>query len=316
MSKKIRNANQVLNNNKRKEIENSKTNKIFGSTTYSKNKKYLDKMLREYQTFCKKYFGESTPIGSMTEERMNKLLEEDDINKNIKKKNLINNKSKDIFYDILNGDNKFIFENEDLCCELPNALFFNEKNQLGNHKNSKNDYKRRSNAIIKEEKKEKPKVEEEKTNKVEDEYDDFENVENVDDNKNQKAIKIQKYFRTKRSKERIYLGYDKNKTSILWIYIDKLDSKNNITKLEIKSYSINQQKNFFFEKDIKDLLGVNFISNEDLKKRINDIVDKINIILVQNENKNNLNGVNKNINNKNKNDEEKVVDDDGEEYTF
>ena len=273
-------------------------------------------MLREYQTFCKKYFGESTPIGSMTEERMNKLLEEDDINKNIKKKNLINNKSKDIFYDILNGDNKFIFENEDLCCELPNALFFNEKNQLGNHKNSKNDYKRRSNAIIKEEKKEKPKVEEEKTNKVEDEYDDFENVENVDDNKNQKAIKIQKYFRTKRSKERIYLGYDKNKTSILWIYIGKLDSKNNITKLEIKSYSINQQKNFFFEKDIKDLLGVNFISNEDLKKRINDIVDKINIILVQNENKNNLNGVNKNINNKNKNDEEKVVDDDGEEYTF
>ena len=316
MSKKIRNANQVLNNNKRKEIENSKTNKILGSTTYSKNKKYLDKMLREYQTFCKKYFGESTPIGSMTEERMNKLLEEDDINKNIKKKNLINNKSKDIFYDILNGDNKFIFENEDLCCELPNALFFNEKNQLGNHKNSKNDYKRRSNAIIKEEKKEKPKVEEEKTNKVEDEYDDFENVENVDDNKNQKAIKIQKYFRTKRSKERIYLGYDKNKTSILWIYIGKLDSKNNITKLEIKSYSINQQKNFFFEKDIKDLLGVNFISNEDLKKRINDIVDKINIILVQNENKNNLNGVNKNINNKNKNDEEKVVDDDGEEYTF
>jgi len=316
MSKQIRNSNQVLNNNKRKEIENSKTNKILGSTTYSKNKKYLDKMLREYQTFCKKYFGESTPIGSMTEERMNKLLEEDDINKNIKKKNLINNKSKDIFYDILNGDNKFIFENEDLCCELPNALFFNEKNQLGNHKNSKNDYKRRSNAIIKEEKKEKPKVEEEKTNKVEDEYDDFENVENVDDNKNQKAIKIQKYFRTKRSKERIYLGYDKNKTSILWIYIGKLDSKNNITKLEIKSYSINQQKNFFFEKDIKDLLGVNFISNEDLKKRINDIVDKINIILVQNENKNNLNGVNKNINNKNKNDEEKVVDDDGEEYTF
>ena len=316
MSKQIRNSNQVLNNNKRKEIENSKTNKILGSTTYSKNKKYLDKMLREYQTFCKKYFGESTPIGSMTEERMNKLLEEDDINKNLKKKNLINNQSNEIFYDILNGDNKFIFENEDLCYELPNVLFFNEKNQLGNHKNSKNDYKRRSNAIIKEEKKEKPKVEEEKTNKVEDEYNDFENVENMDDNKNQKAIRIQKYFRTKRSKKRIYLGYDKNKTSILWIYIGKFDSKNNITNLEIKSYSINQQKICFFEKDIKDLLGVNFISNEDLKKRINDIVDKINIMLVQNENKNNLNGVNKNINNKNKNDEEKVVDDDGEEYTF
>ena len=34
----------------------------------------MEKMLREYQTFCKKYFGESTPIGSMTEERMNKLF--------------------------------------------------------------------------------------------------------------------------------------------------------------------------------------------------------------------------------------------------
>ena len=53
MNKQIRNANQVLNNNKRKEIENTKTNKTLGSTTYSKNKKYLDKMLREYQTFCK-----------------------------------------------------------------------------------------------------------------------------------------------------------------------------------------------------------------------------------------------------------------------
>ena len=271
-------------------------------------------MFREYQTFCKKYFGESTPIGSMTEERMNKLLEEDDINMNLNKKNLINNQNNQIFYDILTGDNKFTFENEDLCFELPNALLFNEKDQLGNHKNSKNDFKRRSEAIFKKGKKEKPKVEEEKTNKIEDEYDDFENVENMDDNKNQKAIKIQKYFRTKRSKKRIYLGYNKNKTSILWIYIGKFDSKNNITQLEIKNYVINQQKNKTFEKDIKDLFGVNSISNEDLKKRINDIVDKINIILLQNEHKNNINEANKNINNKN--DEEKVVDDDGEEYTF
>ena len=314
MSKQIRNVNQVLNNNKRKEIENSKTNKTLGSTTYSKNKKNLDKMLRDYQTFCKKYFGESTPIGSMTEERMNKLLEEDDTNMSLNKKNLINNQNNEMSYGILSGDNKFTFENEDLCFELPNALLFNEKDQLGNHKNSKNDFKRRSGAIFKEEKKEKLKVEEEKTNKIEDEYDDFENVENVDDNKNQKAIKIQKYFRTKRSKKRIYLGYNKNKTSILWIYIGKFDSKNNIIQLEIKSYDINQQKNRTFEKDIKDLLEVNYISNEDLKKRINDIVDKINIILLQNEHKNNINEANKNINNKN--DEEKVVDDDGEEYTF
>jgi hypothetical protein len=138
----------------------------------------------------------------------------------------------------------------------------------------------------------------------------------VDDSKNQKAIKIQKYFRAKRSKKKIYLGYDKNKTNILWIYIGKLDSKNNIIKLEIKTYFINQQKNCNFEKDIKDLLGINFISIEDAKKRVTDIIDKVSIILEQNEPKITLNGDNKNANNQNKNDEEKVVDDDGEEYTF
>ena len=46
-------------------------------------------MLREYQTFCKKYFGESTPIGSMTEERMNKLLEDEN---NIKEKYIYEDK--------------------------------------------------------------------------------------------------------------------------------------------------------------------------------------------------------------------------------
>ena len=102
----------------------------------------------------------------------------------------------------------------------------------------------------------------------------------------------------------------------MWIYIGKLDSKNNIIKLEVKTYSISQKKNCNFEKDITDLLGVNFISIEDAKKRINDIIEKVSIILEQNEPKNNLNEINKDGDNQNKNDEEKVVDDDGEEYTF
>ena len=76
------------------------------------------------------------------------------------------------------------------------------------------------------------------------------------------------------------------------------------------------KKNCSFEKDIIDLLGVNFISIEDAKKRITDITDKVSIILEQNEIENNLNEENKNTNNKNKNDEEKVLDDNGEEYTF
>ena len=81
----MNNKHQNIQKNKIKENSKININKPQGSTTYSKNKKSLEKMLREYQTFCKKYFGESTPIGSMTEERMNKLLEDEKYKKMIKK---------------------------------------------------------------------------------------------------------------------------------------------------------------------------------------------------------------------------------------
>ena len=70
----MNNMNKSSNNHNNKYIKSAKDNKPLGSTTYYKNKKLLGKMLREYQSFCKRYFGESTPIGSMSEERMNKLL--------------------------------------------------------------------------------------------------------------------------------------------------------------------------------------------------------------------------------------------------
>ena len=56
-------------------------------------------MLREYQSSCKRYFCESIPIVSMTEERMNKLLE-DEMNKT-DKNNLQN-------LDNLNNDIKLV----------------------------------------------------------------------------------------------------------------------------------------------------------------------------------------------------------------
>ena len=83
--------NQATNQNKNISNKKSTTSKgitltnngvnnsrPLGSTIYSQNKKNLDKMLRDYQTFCKKYFGESTPIGAISEERMNKILEDED----------------------------------------------------------------------------------------------------------------------------------------------------------------------------------------------------------------------------------------------
>ena len=334
MSVRINNQNQAINNNKKKQIENSKNNKPSGSSAYSKNKKFLDKMLREYQAFCKKYFGESTPIGSMTEERMNKLLEEDNSNNNINKNNLIKNQNgNEKFSDIFTDDNKFTIENEDIFDELPIDINYSENDRLGNHKNTKNDYKRRTKAIFKEEKKveekgididkkkEEEKVQEKNINKSEDEYDDFEGEENIEEIKNQKATKIQKVYRDKKIrkiyKNKIYFGNDKNKNNILWIYFDKLDSKENIISIEIKGYSMINKNNFILKKNIKDLLGVESISKEEIKNKINDILDKIEKMLTENEQKIKSNELNKNINNKkNNDDEEKVVDDDGEEYTF
>ena len=58
-------------------------NKPFTSSEYSKNKKNLNKMIRDYQIFVKKYLGDATPIASMTEERMNRLLEDENDNNKI-----------------------------------------------------------------------------------------------------------------------------------------------------------------------------------------------------------------------------------------
>ena len=125
MNKQMNNMNKPLNNNNNK--KSSKNNKPLGSTTYSKNKKVLDKMLREYQSFCKRYFGESTPIGSMTEERMNKLLE-DEMNKSNKNspQNLdnLNNNATLVDFSDNNNDLDFDFEKENLIDLLPDDLNF------------------------------------------------------------------------------------------------------------------------------------------------------------------------------------------------
>ena len=53
----------------------------YDSSVYSKNKNNLDKMMRDYQLFVKKYLGETTPISSMKDESMNKLWEDENIKK-------------------------------------------------------------------------------------------------------------------------------------------------------------------------------------------------------------------------------------------
>ena len=321
MNKQKGNINHPINNKANKLKENSKDNKSLGSTAYSKNKKSLDQMLRDYQSFCKKYFGESTPIGSMTEERMNKLLEdqENNINQNQKNKNIDNEQFFDIFKDKdeINENEEFLFDNFNILDELPNDLAYSENNRLGNHKNTKNDYERRNKILFKEkleikeedikkeEKKEIKKEEEEKNNKNEEEYDDFEKEENIEDIKNKKAKIIQEVYRNKKTKnkERLYFGYDKSKNNILWIFSDKIDSDKNIISIIIKCFNINQKNDIIIKKNIKELLNFDSISKDKMQENMEDIIGK-------------LDNINKNKLEQNNNNEEKVVDEDGEEYTF
>ena len=304
--------NKFQNMTKNKLKENSKMNsgKIMGSSTYSKNKKSLEKMLREYQTFCKKYFGESTPIGSMTEERMNKLLEDEN---NIKEKHLLE-EDKQHFLDTLEDNYKENFNNEEICDTIPMDVLYNENNLLGNHKNNKNDYKQRNkilfNQVNKEENmdnnilKEKitEKEETEKTENVNKEYDDFEKKEeNIETEDKNKVL--------------IYSGYDKEKLNIIKIYIDDIDDNDKINKIEVKKNSIKDNKNKFYELEIKNLLKLESISKEEINKYLEDIIDKVEI-LIKNDINNSFENITNENENKNEKEEEKVLDEDGEEYTF
>ena len=306
--------NKFQNISKNRLKENSKVNlnKPTGSTAYSKNKKSLEKMLREYQTFCKKYFGESTPIGAMTEERMNKLLEDEN---NLKNRDLLE-EDKLQFLETLEDNNKSTFDSEEICDTLPIDIFYNENNILGNHKNNKNDYKQRNKILFNEITKKEEKNEKE-------EYNDFEQKENMEEIKNRKAKEIQRIYREKKykKKERIYFGYDKEKSNILKIYIDDLDDNGNIIKLDINKYSIKENKSMFVKIPINNLLKINSISKEDIRKNLEDITLKIDEIIkngkISDENIKENDNKNKNEKEKEKEkEEEKVLDENGEEYTF
>ena len=298
--------NKYPNIPKNKFKENSKINinKPTGSTIYSKNKKSLEKMLREYQTFCKKYFGESTPIGSMTEERMNKLLEDEN---NLKENNLFE-VDKQHFLDTLDDNKNINFSSDEICDSLPLDIFYNDNSALGNHKNNKNDYKQRNKILFNQTTKKEEKTEKE-------EYNDFEEKEN------ENAKEIQRIYREKKyeKKERIYFGYDKEKLNILKVYIDDKDNDGNIKKLDINIYSISENRNRYIKADMNSLLKIDKISKEELLKNLDEIIDKINTMFISKEvsdkNTKEIAEVDSKKNEKD-DEEEKVLDEDGEEYTF
>ena len=311
-SKNQMNKYQNIQKNKFKENSKININKPTGSTIYSKNKKSLEKMLREYQTFCKKYFGESTPIGSMTEERMNKLLEDEN---NLKENNLFE-VDKQHFLDTLDDNKNINFSSDEICDSLPLDIFYNDNSALGNHKNNKNDYKQRNKILFNQTTKKEEKTEKE-------EYNDFEEKENeiTDEIKNRNAKEIQRIYREKKyeKKERIYFGYDKEKLNILKVYIDDKDNDGNIKKLDINIYSISENRNRYIKADMNSLLKIDKISKEELLKNLDEIINKINTVFISQEvsdkNAKEITEVDSKKNEKD-DEEEKVLDEDGEEYTF
>ena len=311
-SKNQMNKYQNIQKNKFKENSKININKPTGSTIYSKNKKSLEKMLREYQTFCKKYFGESTPIGSMTEERMNKLLEDEN---NLKENNLFE-VDKQHFLDTLDDNKNINFSSDEICDSLPLDIFYNDNSALGNHKNNKNDYKQRNKILFNQTTKKEEKTEKE-------EYNDFEEKENenTEEIKNRNAKEIQRIYREKKyeKKERIYFGYDKEKLNILKVYIDDKDNDGNIKKLDINIYSISENRNRYIKADMNSLLKIDKISKDELLKNLDEIIDKINTMFISKEasdkNAKEIAEVDSKKNEKD-DEEEKVLDEDGEEYTF
>ena len=311
-SKNQMNKYQNIQKNKFKENSKININKPTGSTIYSKNKKSLEKMLREYQTFCKKYFGESTPIGSMTEERMNKLLEDEN---NLKENNLFE-VDKQHFLDTLDFNKNINFSSDEICDSLPLDIFYNDNSVLGNHKNNKNDYKQRNKILFNQTTKKEEKTEKE-------EYNDFEEKENeiTDEIKNRNAKEIQRIYREKKyeKKERIYFGFDKEKLNILKVYIDEKDNDGNIKKLDINIYSISENRNRYIKADMNSVLKIDKISKDELLKNLDEIINKINTVFISQEvsdkNAKEITEVDSKKNEKD-DEEEKVLDEDGEEYTF
>ena len=268
-------------------------NKPFTSSEYSKNKKNLNKMIRDYQIFVKKYLGDATPIASMTEERMNRLLEDEESNNKI----ILDDENNKEFQKLLKNNKDLDFGEEEFLIQLPSdeEFIYSENDKLGNHKNNKNDYSRREKLLFKKEEKpkeeeiqkveEKPKPEsivensnsDENTKKIEKppEEPDPEELQYMEEKKEKSAQKIQEMFRSKMKGEKLYIGFDDSENIVLKIYVNEYDKDKKVKSLKIYSYFLDQKKELTLDKTIKELLGVNSLSVNGVKKVMDKIIERV-----------------------------------------
>ena len=127
--------NYMIQQNKRiMDIFNGYDHKPFIPSQYSKNKRYFDNMLLDYENFIKKKFGnikqKKEIIPEFNKQLLKKLEEENELF--IKKNEWCEFQEKDYFTDLV----------------LKTNLESIEKTNLGKHPNNKNDYSIRSERVI------------------------------------------------------------------------------------------------------------------------------------------------------------------------
>ena len=98
----------------------------------------------------------------------------------------------------------------------------------------------------------------------------------IEEKKNISAKKIQEYYKTKKRKEKLYVGFDITETMFLKIYANEYDTDRKIKSIEIKIYFLQQKKEIILIKTIKELLGkYDSISVKNIRKIMSDIIEKV-----------------------------------------
>ena len=148
--KKARNKTQT-NYSSQRNINTYQGYNINFSGLSPKNKKISEEMMKDYNTFVKKNFGNLKPIDYMPEKKIKKILVEKD--KYIFDKNIVlkNEKNYLIYEKFLRNNIDFDFGDEEIEVQIPTSdkFTFCEENRLGKNKNSKNDYKKRIKKLEK-----------------------------------------------------------------------------------------------------------------------------------------------------------------------
>lgn len=93
--------------------------------------------------------------------------------------------------------------------------------------------------------------------------------------KENKVKTIQKIFREKRTKPKLYVGMDKTQCNIIRIYADEYDQNEKIKSLKVYIYLILDKELIVLNKAIKELLKRDSISKNSLMKCIDEVIEKI-----------------------------------------